>query len=117
MKLKFLLWIAAAIAAVVVGVFVFTSKDEKPEQVAVEVVEPTTETETPAEQTVEPTPVVTEEVLVDKEAEEKAKAEIMEFAKANLNHWSCPFAVAVLKEMPRTKMNKKDYKVLEAQDE
>ena len=49
--------------------------------------------------------------------EEKAKAEIMEFAKANLNHWSCPFAVAVLKEMPRTKMNKKDYKVLEAQDE
>ena len=45
MKLKFLLWIAAAIAAVVVGVFVFTSKDEKPEQVAVEVVEPTTETE------------------------------------------------------------------------
>ena len=75
MKLKFLLWIAAAIAAVVVGVFVFTSKDEKPEQVAVEVVEPTTETETPAEQTVEPTPVVTEEVIVDKEAEEKAKAE------------------------------------------
>ena len=49
--------------------------------------------------------------------EEKAKAEIMEFAKANLNHWSCPFAVAVLKEMPRTKMNKKDYKVLETQDE
>ena len=49
--------------------------------------------------------------------EEKAKEEIMAFAKANLNHWSCPFAIAVLKEMPRTKMNKKDYKVLETQDE
>ena len=49
--------------------------------------------------------------------EEKAKEEIMAFAKANLNHWSCPFAVAVLKEMPRTKMNKKDYKVLESRDE
>ena len=49
--------------------------------------------------------------------EEKAKGEIMAFAKANLNHWSCPFAIAVLKEMPRTKMNKKDYKVLETQDE
>ncbi len=41
----------------------------------------------------------------------------MTYAKANLNHWSCPFAVAVLKEMPRTKMNKKDYKVLESSDE
>ncbi len=46
--------------------------------------------------------------------EERAKEEIMAFAKANLNHWSCPFAVAVLKEMPRTKMNKKDYRVLES---
>ena len=48
---------------------------------------------------------------------EKAKEEIMAYAKANLNHWSCPFAVAVLDEMPRTKMNKKDYKVLESQEE
>jgi len=56
--------------------------------------------------------------LKDKDAdEEKAKEEIMAYAKANLNHWSCPFAVAVLKEMPRTKMNKKDYKVLETADE
>ncbi len=56
--------------------------------------------------------------LKDKNAdEEKAKEEIMAYAKANLDHWSCPFAVAVLKEMPRTKMNKKDYKVLESSDE
>ncbi|HJJ74982.1 MAG TPA: class I adenylate-forming enzyme family protein [Methanocorpusculum sp.] len=56
--------------------------------------------------------------LSDKNAdEEKAREEIMAYAKANLNHWSCPFAVAVLKEMPRTKMNKKDYKVLESSDE
>ncbi|HJJ78231.1 MAG TPA: long-chain fatty acid--CoA ligase, partial [Methanocorpusculum sp.] len=56
--------------------------------------------------------------LKDQKAnEEKAREEIMAYAKANLNHWSCPFAVAVLKEMPRTKMNKKDYKVLESSDE
>ncbi len=56
--------------------------------------------------------------LADPKAdEETAKDEIMTYAKANLNHWSCPFAVAVLKEMPRTKMNKKDYKVLESSDE
>jgi long-chain acyl-CoA synthetase len=56
--------------------------------------------------------------LKDKNAdEEKAKEEIMAYAKANLDHWSCPFAVAVLKEMPKTKMNKKDYKVLESSDE
>ncbi len=54
--------------------------------------------------------------LADKKADqEKAKEEIMAFAKENLNHWSCPFAIAVLDEMPRTKMNKKDYKVLEQQ--
>ena len=52
--------------------------------------------------------------LADKKADEEAAcAEIMAYAKENLNHWSCPFAVAVLEEMPQTKMNKTDYRVLE----
>ena len=52
--------------------------------------------------------------LADKKADEEAvKEEIMAYAKENLNHWSCPFSVAVLEEMPQTKMNKTDYRVLE----
>ena len=84
MKLKFLLWIAAAIVAVV-GVFVFTSKDEKPKQEQVEVVE------TPAERTVtepteamgvaEETPVISDEEKARIEAEERAKAEAEAKAK------------------------------------
>ncbi len=42
-----------------------------------------------------------------------ASEEIMAYAKTNLNHWSTPFAVTVLNEMPLTKMNKTDYRVLE----
>jgi long-chain acyl-CoA synthetase len=37
----------------------------------------------------------------------------MAYARANLNHWSCPISVAVLDEMPQTKMNKTDYRILE----
>ena len=52
--------------------------------------------------------------LKDKKADEEAvKEEIMSYARANLNHWSCPISVAVLDEMPQTKMNKTDYRVLE----
>ncbi|MBO5367162.1 acyl--CoA ligase, partial [Methanocorpusculum sp.] len=55
--------------------------------------------------------------LADKKADEEAAcAEIMAYAKENLNHWSCPFAVAVLEEMPQTKMNKTDYRVLEKRE-
>ena len=52
--------------------------------------------------------------LKDKKADEEAvKEEIMAYARANLNHWSCPISVAVLDEMPQTKMNKTDYRILE----
>lgn len=52
--------------------------------------------------------------LKDKKADEGAvKEEIMAYARANLNHWSCPISVAVLDEMPQTKMNKTDYRILE----
>ena len=49
MKLKFLLWIVAAIAAVAAGIFLLSPKDEKQqaESEAVEAVE-TIEVETPA---------------------------------------------------------------------
>lgn len=44
---------------------------------------------------------------------ENAENEIMEYAKAHLNHWSTPFAITILDSMPLTKMNKTDYRVLE----
>ena len=47
----------------------------------------------------------------------KAEAEIMAYAKEHLNHWECPLAVTVIDEMPRTKMNKKDYKVFESKED
>ncbi|MDO5843906.1 MAG: class I adenylate-forming enzyme family protein [Methanocorpusculum sp.] len=53
-------------------------------------------------------------VTLNEDSDRTAKSEkIMEFAKSNLNHWSCPFEVEVLNEMPLTKMNKTDYRVLE----
>ena len=52
--------------------------------------------------------------LKDRKADEEAvKEEIMTYAKSNLNHWSCPKSVVILDEMPQTKMNKTDYRVLE----
>lgn len=44
---------------------------------------------------------------------ETASAEIMDYAKSHLNHWSTPTDVIVLDTMPLTKMNKTDYRVLE----
>ena len=56
--------------------------------------------------------------LADSAADrKKAEEEIMAFAKENLNHWECPLAVSVIDEMPRTKMNKKDYKVFAETEE
>lgn len=53
-------------------------------------------------------------VTLNEDGDRKDKSEkIMEFARASLNHWSCPFEVTVLDEMPLTKMNKTDYRVLE----
>ncbi len=40
--------------------------------------------------------------------------EVMAYAREHLNRWECPFAVSVLDVMPRTKMNKKDYRFLES---
>lgn len=82
MKLKILLWIAAAVAAVAAGVFVFTSKEEKPKQEQVEVVE------TPAETTVAEPKEATESVEVVETTtttsdEEKARIEAEEKAKAD----------------------------------
>lgn len=71
MKLKILLWIAAAVAAVVAGVFLFTSK-EKEQAKEVEVVEQAIET--PTEQVAVPTDAATEESVAAQE-EQKAKAE------------------------------------------
>ena len=52
--------------------------------------------------------------LKDRKTDEEAvKEEIMTYAKSNLNHWSCPKSVVILDEMPQTKMNKTDYRVLE----
>ncbi len=72
MKLKFLLWIAAAVAAVAAGVFVFTSKEKEPVKEEVEVVEQTVET--PAEQVAEPAEVVAEESVATQEEEQEAQA-------------------------------------------
>ncbi|MDO5845022.1 MAG: class I adenylate-forming enzyme family protein [Methanocorpusculum sp.] len=44
---------------------------------------------------------------------ENAADEIMDYAKANLNHWSTPTAITILDSMPMTKMSKTDYRVLE----
>lgn len=53
-------------------------------------------------------------VTLTQEADkEKAADEIMEYAKAHLNHWSTPTAVTILDSMPMTKMSKTDYRVLE----
>ena len=72
MKLKFLLWIAAAVAAVVVGVFVLTPKSEKTEETATVVETPAEESTTPV---VEETPAAPVEDVTTKEAEEQAKLE------------------------------------------
>ena len=78
MKLKFLLWIAAAVAALAIGVFVLRPKAEKSEDT-------TTVVETPAEESsapvVEETPVVYAEEVAAKEAEEQAKLEAEKRAK------------------------------------
>ena len=78
MKLKFLLWIAAAVAALAIGVFVLRPKAEKSEDT-------TTVVETPAEESsapvVEETPVVSAEEVAAKEAEEQAKLEVEKRAK------------------------------------
>ena len=42
-----------------------------------------------------------------------AKAAIMDYAVGHVNRWSCPKEITILDEMPRTKMNKIDYKELE----
>ena len=72
MKLKFLLWIAVAVAAVAAGVLVFTSKEKEPVKEEVAVVEQTVET--PAEQVAEPVEAVAEESVAAQEEEQKAKA-------------------------------------------
>ena len=79
MKLKFLLWIAAAVvAALAIGVFVLRPKAEKSEDT-------TTVVETPAEESsapvVEEAPVVYAEEVAAKEAEEQAKLEAEKRAK------------------------------------
>ena len=78
MKLKFLLWIAAAVAAVVVGVFVLTPKSEKTEETATVVETPAEESTTPV---VEEAPVAPAEDVAAKEAEEQAKLEAEKRAK------------------------------------
>ena len=76
MKLKFLLWIAAAVAAVVAGVFVFTSKEEpKQEPEQVKVVEQATESVT--DQTPEEVVTPTEEEVQQKQ-QEAAEAKRLE---------------------------------------
>ncbi len=42
--------------------------------------------------------------------------DILAFARAHLNRWSCPVKVEVLDAMPMTKMSKTDYKALEKRD-
>ena len=78
MKLKFLLWIAAAVAAVVAGVIVLTPKSEKTEESATIVETPAEESAAPV---VEETPVVSAEDVAAKEAEEQAKLEAEKRAK------------------------------------
>ena len=79
MKLKFLLWIAVAVAAVAAGVFVFTSKEKEPVKEEVAVVEQTVET--PAEQVAEPVEAVAEESVAAQEEEQKAKVAAVAEAK------------------------------------
>ena len=67
MKLKFLLWIAAAVAALAIGVFVLIPKAEKTEETTAVVETPIEESSAPA---VEETPVVSAEEVAAKEAEE-----------------------------------------------
>ena len=78
MKLKFLLWIAAAVAAVVAGVIVLTPKSEKTEESATIVETPAEESAAPV---VEETPVVSAEDVAAKEAEEQARLEAENRAK------------------------------------
>lgn len=51
--------------------------------------------------------------LTDGSDKEKSVDEIMNYAKAHLNHWSTPKEISVIDKMPVTKMNKTDYRVLE----
>ena len=43
------------------------------------------------------------------ENHEAAKDVILQYARENLNRWSIPKKISILKEMPRTKLNKIDY--------
>jgi len=44
---------------------------------------------------------------------EEAVVEIQKYASEHLNRWSIPKKIAILDEMPRTKMNKIDYVYLQ----
>ena len=102
MKLKFLLWIAAAITAVVAGVFVFTSREEKPKQEQVEVVETPAETTvaepTEAVERVEETPAISDEDKARIEAEERSKVEAEAEAKAKRQAAARAKAARIAKE-------------------
>ena len=78
MKLKFLLWIAAAVAALAIGVFVLIPKADKSEEVTTVVETPAEDSSAPA---VEEALVVSAEEVAAKEAEEQAKLEAEKRAK------------------------------------
>ncbi|MCQ2376528.1 MAG: acyl--CoA ligase [Methanocorpusculum sp.] len=49
--------------------------------------------------------------------QDAAKRAVMDYARGHVNRWSCPKEVYILESMPRTKMNKIDYKALEVMKE
>ena len=71
MKLKFLLWIAAAIAVIVAGVYIFSSQEETTKEVA----EVTATIEQPAEQEIAPGEALVEDSISVRKEEPKVDAE------------------------------------------